>query len=202
MTSYLKTAIQDLYEVFSAYPKGLDIQEEWDRFAYKAMTTWGGVADFKHHLPMLFEKMATGALGADAFIVLGKLDYAQWKTWPEKEQAAIQNFLVAWNRASLEEDPFFDDWQFYAIVKKVEDLKLLLQPWAQEWTPLKLQKLTDFVWGSYYWKKEFTPEQQAAIVKWLKAQLPALEAAFFAFEKKDAALAQALSVSCQIIGAL
>ena len=67
-----------------------------NRYAFKAMTTWGDVRDFKHFLPRLLE------LSLDDFqsfdfpeVLFGKLTYALWKKWPSVEQEAINRFLMA-----------------------------------------------------------------------------------------------------------
>jgi hypothetical protein len=68
-------------------------------YATKAMTTWGGVNDFKYFLPRLLELACTGdgerTLGTSAADVAAKLAYGQWTGWPETEQVALREFWAA-----------------------------------------------------------------------------------------------------------
>jgi len=69
------------------------------------MTTWGDEADFKHFLPALLVALTPasdyypgtihgGACDLQCFA--GKLAYAQWQSWPAKEQQAVLACLRAW----------------------------------------------------------------------------------------------------------
>ncbi|GLZ40842.1 hypothetical protein [Actinokineospora sp. NBRC 105648] len=63
-----------------------------DRFAHKAMTTWGGVDDFRAYLPEL-------AVAADLDSLLAKLSYARWTRWAAVERDAVRDFLLARGRS-------------------------------------------------------------------------------------------------------
>ena len=123
----LQDTIEHAYEIFGRYARGGDIDacpccvgrsdqdklagvklrdqpgDLLSRFAFKAMTTWGGVDDFKHFLPRIFELMTAsdrdGILGCeylpgfDLCLVASKLEYAQWRTWPEAEKIAVRQFM-------------------------------------------------------------------------------------------------------------
>ena len=52
--------------------------EDLARYAFKAMTTWGDVNDYKHYLPRIFELSAKRELLVDTFVTLGKLEYGKW----------------------------------------------------------------------------------------------------------------------------
>ena len=122
--------IEDLYRTFAGYRLGPHVEGcphcvtdrdhariysgplhsltavDLDRYAFKAMTTWGDEHDFRHFLPRILELMVSGApdWSVDTEVVLGKLAYANWRTWPEREQAALQSFLrVRWS-AGLSQD--------------------------------------------------------------------------------------------------
>ncbi|MEV6371781.1 hypothetical protein [Micromonospora musae] len=72
------------------------------RFAGKAVTTWGDVADLRYFLPRLLELVATG--GIDDPIVPARLlglVGEHWRTWPRDEQQAIETYLDAWWRQTL-----------------------------------------------------------------------------------------------------
>src|SRR5215207_7135536 len=70
------------------------------RYTTSALTTWGDDVDFRHFLPRLLELAAAEAF--DDFVrwvLLSKLTYAVWRTWPEPERRAIEAFLFAvWER--------------------------------------------------------------------------------------------------------
>lgn len=81
------------------------------------MTTWGDSDDFRHFLPRVLELMAGDADSFDADLVLPKLAYGGWGSWPAGEKAAVEAFLMLrWNigltqapRFSLDdEEPEFD----------------------------------------------------------------------------------------------
>lgn len=70
--------------------------EDLRRYAFKAMSTWGGAEDFKHYLPRILELVATGELGVDPPIAVGKLSTAKWETWPADEKDAVRAVLRSW----------------------------------------------------------------------------------------------------------
>src|SRR5438105_2663647 len=102
----LQEAIEELYGVFVCYPLkkmyGCDhcvLPEDYERlrakplreltwdeiekFAHKAMTTWGDVEDFKHFLPRLFELLAyenQWPVSVDR-LFSSKLQDADWRSW-------------------------------------------------------------------------------------------------------------------------
>lgn len=119
MNNNLRSAIQDLYTVFSKYPGNRNMEGspnygssivEWNqslfskslaklsdddlsRFVGKAMTTWGGVGDLKHFIPRILELTAQYQTPYEIWIALDKLELANWKDWEENEKKAILNYL-------------------------------------------------------------------------------------------------------------
>jgi hypothetical protein len=76
------------------------------RYAAKAMSTWGGVEEFRYFLPRLLECAADDAFGyPDPEIVFGKLAAADWSTWPAGEREAIEALLAAWWADTLDRYP-------------------------------------------------------------------------------------------------
>lgn len=75
--------------------------DDLGRFAFKAMTTWSTVDDFKHFLPRLLELLP----GLDVELVLGKVGYASFERWPDVEQRAVRRHLRALFVATLEVFP-------------------------------------------------------------------------------------------------
>jgi hypothetical protein len=67
------------------------------RYTTGAFLTVGGERDFRYLLPRIFEIASVDAGDSPgAEIVLGKLKRANWKTWPERERRAIEEFVNAW----------------------------------------------------------------------------------------------------------
>ena len=118
----LSEAIESLYETFSDYPLAQKIEgcpcfvsdedeislhrkplrrltaEDLTRYATKALTTWGTVSDYKHFLPRLFElvpELEGITYELDIEVLFGKLRYGKWEIWPEGEQKAIRQYLMA-----------------------------------------------------------------------------------------------------------
>lgn len=68
--------------------------EELERYARKAMTTWGTTGHFKYFLPRLLELTIEHRDDfLDLAVVFGKLSYARWGDWPPREQRAVRDFL-------------------------------------------------------------------------------------------------------------
>lgn len=132
----LGDAIEDLYRVFAGYRLGDHVEgcphcvtaadhgriysrplraltaADLNRYAYKAMSTWGDVRDFRHFLPRLLELTVSGDpdWSVDTEVVLGKLAYANWSTWPLEEQAAVRSLLRRRWSIGLDQDAA-DRWE-------------------------------------------------------------------------------------------
>ncbi len=172
------------------------------RFAFKAMTTWGDADDLRHFLPRLLELVARfGSVGdTDGEIVLGKLNYAHWENWPPKERAAIRAFLWAWWQwhlnAPTPADGRWSEPDALAMIAVVEgDLTPYLSAWMTEEAGPKAWRLfAEFVndhaahwlglivkpWNAFL---EGSDPQVAQVGTWLadRATLAAAERAFFRF---------------------
>jgi len=117
----LGAALDDLYNAFARYPLASKIEgcphcvdasresvlhskrlrdldsKDLGFFAFKAMTTFGAVEDFKHFLPRLLELLTVEPFlgAADLRVVLGKLVHGRWRGWIPAEQLAVERFLLA-----------------------------------------------------------------------------------------------------------
>ncbi len=135
----LERAVVDLYEVFRAYRPGDRIEgcpccvtndmkialhrvplgdlswADLKVYSAKALTTFGTERDFKHFLPRLLELSATqpGEAPFGLEMTLGKLVYAKWDLWPERERAVVKQYADALGMALA--DPTnaagWDDWE-------------------------------------------------------------------------------------------
>ncbi|KAB2347743.1 hypothetical protein [Actinomadura rudentiformis] len=127
MDSDLKQTIGELYGVFSRYrvPNVKDhcthcvtdeeaaairttrltdlTGQDLNRYAWKAMSTWGGMEEFKHFLPRLLELAAVGELIFPSSLMT-KVG-AVWRDWPDEEQSAIQAFVEAWWASTVRDHP-------------------------------------------------------------------------------------------------
>ncbi|RTQ46277.1 hypothetical protein EJV47_22385 [Hymenobacter gummosus] len=160
MSAHLQQAIEQLYHVFARYPLNPDMEgsplyaylDKWNRdlaaeplrelsaddlviFYFKAMTTWGDVADFKHFLPRIFELLTSFRTYWEEWVALDKLNYGCWRAWPQQEQEAVLSYLLAfWDYLLTTPDELADVFcgnYFEAIANVYPDLPELLRRWEQ-----------------------------------------------------------------------
>ena len=169
----LEKAIANLYDTFAKYPLRSQIEScpccvneednklihvnslhlltgsQLNKFAFKSISTWGMVDDFKHFLPRLLELTAFGY--RDFFwsdIVIKKLEYANFNDWSEYEKIAIKEYSIAlWNyilaeypAVSLEPDSFLNSFSTVFT-----DLTIFLQIWQNHPSGNALLHLADFI---------------------------------------------------------
>jgi hypothetical protein len=65
------------------------------RYARKAQTTWGTVADYKYFLPRILELSMTDDPPCEVEITLSKLGYGDFQSWPHEEKEAVEDFVVS-----------------------------------------------------------------------------------------------------------
>jgi hypothetical protein len=135
----LQSAIEGLYETFSAYPlrnytdpcthchqnpdeeKRLHAKplrqfthSDLARYASDALYTWGDENDFRHFLPRLFELVFEAEFNdiifEDPESLFRRLDYATWSSWPVAEQQAVREFFSQSFQRILSIDPEHDSW--------------------------------------------------------------------------------------------
>lgn len=121
----LQQAIEQLYAVFARYPLRSVVEgcphcvyaadnemlhaaplralprENLEKYAWKTMTTWGKVSDFKHFLPRLLEILVDDDCDFDFEAFGSKFHYAEYGAWPEDERLAVESFCMAWWRVVL-----------------------------------------------------------------------------------------------------
>jgi hypothetical protein len=161
------------------------------RFAFKALTTWGDVDDFKHFLPRLLDH--------DLEQALDKLAYADWRTWPPREQRAIEEYLVALWEEQLATDEYPPAGELLLAMGRLGlDLRPHLEHWRRRSDDAALAQLValinDDIAGSlkptiYDLAAESPSAAQRTLLGWLldPATAAALEAAFFAAHGPEAA---------------
>jgi hypothetical protein len=100
---------------------------ELEHYAFKALTTWGSIEDYKYFLPRIIELTAEGSLLCDIEITLGKLQYGSFHEWPADEQQAVRDFVVAeWQEAVQSADTDRADAVLCRASSLLEDVSQLL----------------------------------------------------------------------------
>jgi hypothetical protein len=226
MTTELKIAIENLYLTFSIYPfqstmngcpccvsdidkKNIHVkqlrdlnEEDLSKYAFKAMTTWGDLADFKHFLPRIFELLTTTNFPVDNQIVLGKLEYGNWHEWPEAEIASIRQFLLAWWSDFTKHNKTFDLGLFTEIYSYTNNIDTLLTDWKISLSDNSFPLFVDLIYHYYNDlvnnQREFKAFDEIAIEKlqeWIKKNAFILETGFFHFTELDKEFATEISAA-------
>ncbi|MET2825856.1 hypothetical protein [Mesorhizobium shangrilense] len=153
----LQRLIDDCYEAFADYPRPRALHasplrdpveilktltsaplrqltdEQIGPYAGYALTTVGGVDDYKHFLPRILELAINDPpqLGIDPPIVAHKLGRAQWLQWPASEQEPIRTlFAAAWRHAVQQHPDEVDPHSWLcAIAILGQDLPAALEAW-------------------------------------------------------------------------
>ncbi|MFM9946029.1 MAG: hypothetical protein ACKVQB_12445 [Bacteroidia bacterium] len=224
----LNTTIENLYLTFGKYTtegiyycdcgcvkeedvrklnsKPLRQLEEDDLVSYygSALYTWGDVEHYKHYLPRICELISSNRNYAFVNVdeIFNKLEYAQWMEWPEEEQQAIKDYVMA-------------DWmdlvnnQTSEIgVSKLEEygkflgIAELIRAWD-------ISGLRNFVYFFYYHGNTILngglkidgKNYENEFLQFIKRNdlIEKLETTFFKNEKEDEDYAEKISVVLQII---
>lgn len=224
----LKAAIEKLYETFSNYTtegihhcncgcikeedvrklnsKPLRQLEEDDLVVYhgKALYTWGDTEHYKHYLPRICELRLLNRSFAfiDLDEIFNKLDYAKWMEWPEEEQQAIKDYVMAdWMDLVNNQTPKID-------VSKLEEygkffgITELMRAWD-------ISGLRNFVYFFYYYGNTILngglkidgKTYENEFLKFIERNdlIEKLETTFFKNEKDDEDYAEKISVVLQMI---
>jgi hypothetical protein len=189
------------------HTKELRLLEESDisKYAFKALTTWGDTDDFKHYLPRIFELLSTTNFAVDTFVVLRKLNYAHWTTWPDAEQKSIHIFLLAWWKDIIE-NRYFDQEAFIEIHKLVGNIEPLLDRWKITFTNRTFENYIDFLYDHFNdlknKKRAFKDLDGNSIEKllqWLLEGKKMVEEGFFYYERIDPGFSQKVSNTLYLI---
>lgn len=155
-TDPLKQAIETLYRVFARYevPSQIDAADEGEAqalqrqltavplrdldakalgdYSASAMSTIDGSEMYRHFLPRILEFGLERSidLGSEPFIIAHKLEYGEWRTWPQDEQDAVTRFFyMAWEYR-LEDEHVDPDW-LLGIARAGLDVDRVLETWQQ-----------------------------------------------------------------------
>lgn len=167
-------AIEELYAAFARYPRAERVEgcphcvgtdeslpfctaplrsvsaEMIARYAFKAMTTWGTLDDYKHFLPRILELSSTREAqpwpGLEWWLVASKIRYGGWSTWPDDERRAVFGFLRGTWSVILDTPPERTDLPgFLGSVAELDAIGPYLDHWAQNAQPTSLRHLADSV---------------------------------------------------------
>jgi len=161
----LHEAVENLYAVFAAYPlrdntepfpcchsshdeqrihakplRKLDA-DDLREFASDVLHVWGGVEDFKHFLPRIFElEILCGDEFVDPQVAFGKLRHSEWTTWPEVERHAIHHiFNVLWGSILDAAPPEWHETQIEDWLCGIALAEGRVSPYLEDW----LERKTD-----------------------------------------------------------
>lgn len=160
---------------------------EFRRYIYDAVYTWGDDYDFRHFLPRIFELLAFNEPFVHEFVdpelVLGRLNVSEWNQWPVAEHEAVARYLHTLWRYTINCDfaddgygiPEIESW-LCGIGQAEEDLSLYLKIWLQAdsdeairnlalWIVCSGEELTKNKLLSAYW--EGRPAQSAEVIRWV-----------------------------------
>ncbi|GAA3594592.1 hypothetical protein Q4Q39_06955 [Flavivirga amylovorans] len=173
----LKESIDNLYTVFSGYiirgnlryrsceccvsdeeiklllskPLKELSANDLNHFMASAITTFGGVEDYKHFLPRILELIVDNSDVVDDFLTYEKLNYSEWLNWNTEEIVALKSFFEALLINALDKDfEIIDDSiSLNLIYNNYERLTEILQ---NSDSKILLQKIVDEVFNDCYWK--------------------------------------------------
>lgn len=128
-----------------------------------AMTTVGGVTDYKHFLPRILELAvqgpARGHMGGDPESLARKIAYGEFASWSADERAAIMiAFDAAWRQAlstSIEEEES-EGW-LRGLVVLGEPIQTRLTAWLETSAPLAGLHLADAVCSEIFRRETASP---------------------------------------------
>ena len=230
MTSELEIATENLYITFSKYPLKSTIEgcpccvsdsnkstlhskqlreledEDLSRYAFKAMTTWGDLNDYKHYLPRIFELTAKRKLIVDTFVTLGKLEYGNWNQWDKQEQESIFEFLNAWWKYDVNSSNYFDTEVLIELHKYLKDLKPMLKNWNVNIETQGFRNFVELVEYHYHeiagkntTFKSLSNAEMKIFKNWIMSNVEKLESGFFKFENDDKEFSESISNALYII---
>lgn len=183
MDGDLAAALARLDQVFASYPRRAVLDgcphcrpstraDEHDLFSLSLHLggTVGTREDVKSLLPLLFERMVTSG-ELDGSIVLSTLTREQWRTWPQAEQQAIDDYLDAVWRSLLTEFPsrigaFFDAAAFLGTAALTGDgIDGYLSVWDTILVPDADQHLAQLVNDH-----DFADPRRGSLTSWLRRE--------------------------------
>lgn len=192
--------------------------EAFDNYAWKAITTWGTVDDFKHFLPRMLELIAIPmeegrSQRLDTLHVFTKIAYGHWNRWHCDEREAIAAYAQVLWRALLTR-PYVWHGDVGRWLKDLSEIYDDLAPFLAAWeadaqsevaVPWPARHLAETIIdlhqpmskdGTLNWRQK--PAQEQQLILWLSSDVVAtiLETAFF--RGADDSHAERLSLAVEL----
>lgn len=160
--------------------------EDLEQYSAKAISTWGTTHHFKHFLPRLLELAIEYRDDfLDLAVVFGKLALAQFDSWPQREQDAVNRFFDEYWDYQLAAPIFgsFDDsvdTVLCAISNGLPSVQRFLDAWTATRTDTAKRHLAAFVLNndktllkkgqlsSPFWDRSGKPHRE--VVAWLQSE--------------------------------
>jgi len=184
---HLQAALDAVYSAFSSYsrPKALEAaptrnpkrvlaqlssrslaeltSDDINGYMGWAMTTVGGVNDYKHFLPRILELAVQGPaqshMGGDPESLARKIVYGEFASWSVRERATIVTaYDAAWSQAlrtSLEEEEA-EDW-LRGLILLGEPVQARLTAWLETSAPLAGLHLAEAVCSEIFRRENAEP---------------------------------------------
>lgn len=179
-------------------------------YAAHAMTTWGDASDFAHFLPRIFEIVAMSDFNwPDIEVVFSALRRAEWRGWSADEQRAVERYLMAKWRSTLDASAPIQSAEevLCAIGQAVDDLSAYLEVWERadgdnptrqlvelilwSWRPIK-NRLSNAFWDE-------RNDQMHQVIGWLQSPAPIERLEDLATSPSDELSAEA-ALALQVVG--
>ena len=161
----LEDAIEKLYVAFASYPLAKDTKpcscchspaandllhakplrelgwQHLSEYSVEAMNVWGGLDDYKHFLPRIFDLLLSNPRwpgeAPNPESVFGGFRRGDWRAWPIPEQSAIEEMLRAIWEAVLSNPPieggYIDVEMWLCCISQCEvDISSYLAQWMKD----------------------------------------------------------------------
>lgn len=156
-----------------------------DYYSRQAISTWGNVRHFKHFLPRLLELSIEHRDDfLDLAVVFGKIKYAQFDSWPQRERDSVDRFFDQYWEYQLEEriHGAFEnssDTVLCALSNALSSVQRFLDAWIEKRTDDAKRHFASFIMNnaatllkkgrltSAFWNT--TGQPHAEVINWLQS---------------------------------
>lgn len=188
-------------------------ENDLSRYVGKAMTTWGNAVDFKHFLPRILDLVGQFRPPYETDVVFGKIELADWKSWPDSEKQCLYDYWIALWQELLDNDDehahsLFEAY-FEAIYSMYQDFETMLVHWKSTNSAASISHLCEFVLRhqnsifdqNQIGNLQLNPKECSSFFDWLTSDqlLNTLQNHFF--ESENAELSEKISWVEQMISA-
>jgi hypothetical protein len=155
-------------------------EKQLGSYASSALLTVGDVDDLRYFWPRMVELAARGELWTDLEIVFDKPRRGEWRSWPRREQEAIEGFVRAQMaelaRRELDDDEV-DRWVCaFGVLMEGEDVVPCLAPLLEATPASRANLFSLYSWNARkvargdlsnpFW--DSAPGNEARVAAWLR----------------------------------